>query len=162
MVQFLSINFFCWISSIFVGFFKSSHFFVSLCIILYMISLLCWYMEEGYCTEYSDCAMGWIYLFSNMSRLAMGLTHAFTCTLHCIYCRCNVWCPTWLSVIVNMRINWERRSTKLYTFRSSYGAVWAWVVLQDCMTTYIIGATDTLPVKLVVAAQTLKEIQLCK
>jgi hypothetical protein len=28
MVQFLSINFFCWISSIFVGFFKSSRFFV--------------------------------------------------------------------------------------------------------------------------------------
>ena len=31
MVQFLSINFFSWISSIFVGFFKSSRFFVSLC-----------------------------------------------------------------------------------------------------------------------------------
>ena len=31
MVQFLSINFFSWISSIFVGFFKSSHFFVSPC-----------------------------------------------------------------------------------------------------------------------------------
>jgi len=31
MVQFLSINFFSWISSIFVGFLKSSHFFVSLC-----------------------------------------------------------------------------------------------------------------------------------
>ena len=29
MVQFLSVNFFSWISSIFVGFFKSSHFFVS-------------------------------------------------------------------------------------------------------------------------------------
>ena len=29
MVQFLSINFFSWISSIFVGFFKSFHFFVS-------------------------------------------------------------------------------------------------------------------------------------
>ena len=32
MVQFLSINFFSWISSIFVGFFKSSRFFVLLCI----------------------------------------------------------------------------------------------------------------------------------
>ena len=32
MVQFLSINFFCWISSIFVGFFKSSRFF---CVSLY-------------------------------------------------------------------------------------------------------------------------------
>jgi hypothetical protein len=32
MVQFLSINFFSWISSIFVGFFESSRFFVSLCI----------------------------------------------------------------------------------------------------------------------------------
>ena len=32
MVQFLSINFFCWISSIFVRFFKSSRFFVSPCI----------------------------------------------------------------------------------------------------------------------------------
>ena len=31
MVQFLSINFFTWISSIFVGFLKSSSFFVSLC-----------------------------------------------------------------------------------------------------------------------------------
>jgi len=30
MVQFPSINLFCWISSIFVGFFKSSRFFVSL------------------------------------------------------------------------------------------------------------------------------------
>ena len=32
MVQFLSINFFSWISSIFVGFFKSSRFF---CVTLY-------------------------------------------------------------------------------------------------------------------------------
>ena len=32
MVQFLSIIFFSWISSIFVGVFKSSRFFVSLCI----------------------------------------------------------------------------------------------------------------------------------
>ena len=32
MVQFLSIYFFSWISSIFVGFFKSSRFFVSPCI----------------------------------------------------------------------------------------------------------------------------------
>jgi len=32
MVQFLSIFFFSWISSIFIGFFKSSHFFVSSCI----------------------------------------------------------------------------------------------------------------------------------
>ena len=32
MVQFLSIIFLAWISSIFVGFFKSSHFFVSPCI----------------------------------------------------------------------------------------------------------------------------------
>ena len=31
MVQFLSINIFSWISSIFVGFFKSSRFFVSPC-----------------------------------------------------------------------------------------------------------------------------------
>jgi len=31
MVQFLPIIFFSWISSIFVGFFKSSRFFVSLC-----------------------------------------------------------------------------------------------------------------------------------
>ena len=35
MVQFLSISFFSWISSIFVGFFKSSRFFVSLCISFY-------------------------------------------------------------------------------------------------------------------------------
>ena len=34
MVQFLSINFFSWISSIFVGFFKISRFFVSLCIMM--------------------------------------------------------------------------------------------------------------------------------
>ena len=34
MIQFLSINFFSWISSIFVGFFKSSRFLVSLCILL--------------------------------------------------------------------------------------------------------------------------------
>ena len=34
MVQFLSINFFSWISSIFVGFFKSSFFFcVTLCVL---------------------------------------------------------------------------------------------------------------------------------
>ena len=31
MVKFLSINFICWISSIFVGFFKSSRFFASPC-----------------------------------------------------------------------------------------------------------------------------------
>ena len=35
MVQFLSINFFSWISSIFVGFFKSSRFF---CITLYNVN----------------------------------------------------------------------------------------------------------------------------
>ena len=38
MVQFLSINFFSWISSIFVGFFKSSHFF---CVTLYNGHLSC-------------------------------------------------------------------------------------------------------------------------
>jgi len=36
MVQFLSIFFFCWISSIFVGVFKSSRFFVSPCITEYV------------------------------------------------------------------------------------------------------------------------------
>ena len=43
MVQFLSINFLYWISSIFVGFFKSSHFFVSPCIIFKLSSyrLIC-------------------------------------------------------------------------------------------------------------------------
>ena len=44
MVQFLSIIFFSWISSIFVGFFKSSLFFVSLCILckllLYLLFLM--------------------------------------------------------------------------------------------------------------------------
>jgi hypothetical protein len=66
-------------------------------------------------------------------------------------------------MIVNMHINLEKRSTKLYTYRNSYGAVWAWVVLQHGITTNIIGATDTWPVKLVGTAQTLKkEIQLCK
>ena len=38
MVQFLSINFFSWISSIFVRFFKSSYFFVSPCITLRYLS----------------------------------------------------------------------------------------------------------------------------
>lgn len=91
-----------------------------------------------------------------------------TFTLCCVYCRCNVWCPTWLSVIANIHINWERRSTKLYTYRNSYDTVWAWVVLQHGITTHIIRAVETQPVQLVVAAlcmflQTLKkEIQLCK
>ena len=40
MVQFLSIIFFSWISSIFVGFFKSSHFFVSPCILRQQAHLL--------------------------------------------------------------------------------------------------------------------------
>ena len=41
MVQFLSINFFFWISSIFVGFFKSSRFFfVSLCIMIEEVGIL--------------------------------------------------------------------------------------------------------------------------
>ena len=42
MVQFLSINFFSWISSIFVGFFKSFRFFVSPCtcdVLLYYLDL---------------------------------------------------------------------------------------------------------------------------
>ena len=38
MVQFLSINFFSWISSIFVGVFKSSRFFVSSCIYVCILS----------------------------------------------------------------------------------------------------------------------------
>jgi hypothetical protein len=46
---------------------------------------------------------------------------------------------------------------KLYTYRNNYYAVWAWVVLQHGMTTNIIGATDTWPVKLVGAAKTLKK-----
>ena len=37
MVQFLSIIFFSWISSIFVGFFKSSRFFGSPCIMEYIV-----------------------------------------------------------------------------------------------------------------------------
>jgi len=51
----------------------------------------------------------------------------------------------------------------LYTYKNSYDAVWAWVMLQHSITINIIGATDTWPVKLVGAAQTLKkEIQLRK
>jgi len=37
MVQYLSINFFCWISSIFVGFFKSLCFLVSSCVIVVIV-----------------------------------------------------------------------------------------------------------------------------
>ena len=37
MVQFLSINFISWISSIFIRFFKSSRFFVSLCIYFFFV-----------------------------------------------------------------------------------------------------------------------------
>ena len=44
MVQFLSINFFSWISSIFVGFLKSPRFFVSSCI-------------YEYCSPYSSSSM---------------------------------------------------------------------------------------------------------
>jgi len=52
---------------------------------------------------------------------------------------------------------------KLYTYRNSYNAVWAWVVLQHGITTNITGAIDTWPVTFVGAAQTLKkEIQICK
>ena len=40
MVQFLSINIFSWISSIFVGFFKSSHFYVSHCSIVHYSNVL--------------------------------------------------------------------------------------------------------------------------
>ena len=40
MVQFLAINFFSWISSIFVGFFKSSRFFVSTCILAINFKLI--------------------------------------------------------------------------------------------------------------------------
>lgn len=49
------------------------------------------------------------------------------------------------------------------TYRNSYSAVWAWVVLQHGISTNIIGAIDTWPVTLVGAAQTpKKEIQICK
>jgi len=51
----------------------------------------------------------------------------------------------------------------LYTYRNSYDAVWAWVVLQHSITANIIGATDTWTVKFVGVAQALqKEIQLRK
>ena len=46
MVQFLSVNFFSWISSIFVGFFKSSRFFVSL-----------YYLDEISCKELKLCCV---------------------------------------------------------------------------------------------------------
>ena len=49
MVQFLSINVCFWISSIFVGFFKSSSFFVSLCILLIQPMK----MEQIECSETS-------------------------------------------------------------------------------------------------------------
>ena len=53
MVQFLSINFFCWISSIFVGFFKSSRFF---CVSLYIINLWAFIalVESVYCAVRTD------------------------------------------------------------------------------------------------------------
>ena len=43
MVQFLSINFFSWISSIFVGFIKSSHFFLCHPVEVIMDRHTCWY-----------------------------------------------------------------------------------------------------------------------
>jgi hypothetical protein len=47
MVQFLSIVFFPWISSIFVGFFKGPNFYV----ILYKINLSVYATETANCTE---------------------------------------------------------------------------------------------------------------
>ena len=49
MVQFLSINFFSWISSIFVGFFKSSPFF---CVTLYIEAK---HLFKCSCSHVTDC-----------------------------------------------------------------------------------------------------------
>ena len=49
MVQFLSIIFFSWISSIFVGFFKSSFF----CVTLYLLLINC--SEEFSCNTLPNC-----------------------------------------------------------------------------------------------------------
>ena len=58
MVQFLSINFFSWISSIFVGFFKSSRFFVSLCSLRYSANCIFHLVVAVYCwasCHYENC-----------------------------------------------------------------------------------------------------------
>ena len=52
MFQFLSIIFFSWISSIFVGFFKSSRFFVSPCIFIYLLIPIQTYVRTAFTRTY--------------------------------------------------------------------------------------------------------------
>ena len=77
MVQFLSIIFFSWISSIFVGFFKSSRFF---CVILYN----CWLLSL-FATDYVYCAvateatikLSLVLLFKELIIYKIKLDHVF-------------------------------------------------------------------------------------
>ena len=64
MVQFLSINFFSWISSIFVGFFKSSRFFlchsvygVQLCGQNFTSCVVSFYVNSSDVTDYKECVL---------------------------------------------------------------------------------------------------------
>ena len=77
MVQFLSINFFSWISSIFVGFFKSSRFFVSLCICICIHT-----HTHTYTHTYTYLINYYLltYLFTYL--LTYLLTYLFTYLLH--------------------------------------------------------------------------------
>jgi hypothetical protein len=60
MVQFMSINYFSWISSIFVGFFKSSRFFVSLCIYNFSVVSLGGKCTHGrYRNKRTEILFGW-------------------------------------------------------------------------------------------------------
>ena len=52
MVQFLPINFFSWIYSIFVVFFKRSRFFVSLCTSAFLFSFFFLIVEGKYSTQH--------------------------------------------------------------------------------------------------------------
>ena len=81
MVQFLSINFYSWISSIFVGFFKSS-LFVCVCV------TLCKYAWFGFMWNSDISARKWT-RYSIVFRLFIWkkLIHPFNQGLFCIPCR---------------------------------------------------------------------------
>ena len=79
MVQFLSIKFFSWISSIFVGVFKSSRLFVSLCICHSDSMTACQQAasEHVECcfknkTILRFCASGWFYSRGKFCSLGLG------------------------------------------------------------------------------------------
>ena len=124
MVQFLSINFFSWISSIFVGFFKSSHFFVSsftynfdiFVLLVWYQNLYQWYLNRTSSTTNQE--------ISNINRTKLHFKLRVIGNRHNIFLRLYTWQGSCVPSVAILQMPWWEYTMQLRDKTDVCSYVW--------------------------------------